>query len=63
MDRGSAGRAWAAVVGSFMEGSSARAGVAGALPGQGGGRAVEQGQGPAFLIVHPGLDDGRAVLA
>jgi len=25
--------------------------------------AVEQGQGPAFLIVHPGLDDGRAVLA
>ena len=42
MDRGSAGRAWAAVVGSFMEGSSARAGVAGALPGQGGGRAVDQ---------------------
>jgi hypothetical protein len=25
--------------------------------------AVEQGQGPAILIVHPGLDDVRAVLA
>jgi hypothetical protein len=25
--------------------------------------AVEQGQGPAIPIVHPGLDDGRAVLA